>query len=307
MLLGIVILVFGIAWAKGVYFGAKPETLTIRFANAGGAERGDPVYIRGIKRGLISDVDVNERGEVIMELQLDVKIPLRRDASASIMMLELMGGKKIEILPGVSQTAFNSSTDTIEGTSAGDLSTLVALVNSMSESLRSIVGKADTLFTSINDVIGDPKVRADIKGAIAEARIALKDVSVTLRDVRTLIAENRTSLRNTIAELEKLSTNMNAAVNDLAPAAKAAIADTRAFIAQASATLEKADIALTEIDKMLIDSRTNKSLLYRITSDKEFGERIDSTLINAQKLIKEIRMQGLNANIRFFQGADPLP
>lgn len=307
MLLGIVILVFGIAWAKGVYFGAKPETLTIRFPNAGGAERGDPVYIRGIKRGFISEVDVNERGEVIMELQLDVKMPLRRDASASIMMLELMGGKKVEILPGVSQTAFNSSTDTIEGTSAGDLSTLVALVNSMSESLRSIVGKADTLFTSINDVIGDPKVRADIKGAIAEARIALKDVSVTLRDVRTLIAENRTSLKNTIAELEKLSTNMNAAVNDLAPAAKAAIADTRAFIAQASATLEKADIALTEIDKMLIDSRTNKSLLYRLTSDKEFGERIDSTLINAQKLIKEIRMQGLNANIRFFQGADPLP
>jgi phospholipid/cholesterol/gamma-HCH transport system substrate-binding protein len=307
VLVGIVILVFGIMWAKGIYFGANPETLTVRFPDAGGAQRGDPVYIRGIKRGLVSNVSVNGRGEVIMDLQLDEKIALRKDASASIMMLELMGGKKIEIQPGQSATAFNVARDTIEGTTAGDLSTLVALVNSMSGNIKSIANKADSFLTSLNDIIGDPTVRENIKGSIAEARITIHNLNETLTGVRTLVAENRTTLKNAIVELEKLAKNVNSTVDDLGPAAKATLEDTRAFIAKASKTIDKADIALDEIDKMLVDSRTNKSFLYKLTSDKAFGDQIDSTLMHALKLIKEIRYQGLNTNVRIFQGAEPLP
>lgn len=307
VLVGIVILIFGIMWAKGIYFGANPETLTVRFPNAGGAQRGDPVYIRGIKRGLISSVVVNERGQVIMQLQLDEKIALRRDASASIMMLELMGGKKIEILPGESATAFNIQQDTIEGTTAGDLSTLVALGGSISGNVKSIASNADSLIRSLSKLLGDTKFQDDVKGTISEARVAVKDLSETLAGIRSLVAENRTTLKNAIAELDKLAKNVNATVDDLGPAAKSTLEDARAFIAKASTTMEKADIALSEIDKMLIDSRTNKSLLYKLTSDKAFGDQVDSTLMHALKMIKEIRYQGLNTNVRIFQGAEPLP
>lgn len=301
------ILIVGILWAKGLSFGKEQQTLIAKFSDAGGAEIGDPVFVRGIKCGRIQDVRVNQRGDVIMDIYLDQKISLRHDASATIMMLEVMGGKKIEISPGLSEQLFNEATDTIQGSSSGDLSTLVVMMNSMSESIHSIVGKTDSLFTSLHDILGDPKVRADMKGILSEARIAVKDVNMTLSSVRSLIGENRESLKNSIAELEKLFASMNTSVREITPAAQAAISDTRAFISQASETMKKADNALLELDTMLADSRKNKSILYRLTTDKELGERLDSTLINAQKLIKEIRMQGLNANVRFFQSSDPLP
>lgn len=307
VLIGIVILVLGIMWAKGFYFGANPETLIAKFASAGGAERGDPVYIKGIKRGSVSNISVNDQGEVIIQIQLNDKVTIRKDASATIMMLELMGGKKIDIEPGNNAVAFNPQRDTIIGMATGDLSSLVALGGSISGNIKSIAIKADSLIGSLSTLLGDAKLQDDIKGGISEARVAVKDLSETLAGIRSLVAENRATLKNAIVELEKLAKNVNATVDDIGPAAKAAIDDTRAFIAKASTTMEKADIALSEIDKMLIDSRTNKSLLYKLTSDKAFGDQVDSTLMHALKMIKEIRYQGLNTNVRIFQGADPLP
>jgi phospholipid/cholesterol/gamma-HCH transport system substrate-binding protein len=307
VLVGIVILIFGIMWAKGFYFGTHPASLTARFPTAGGAERGDPVYYKGMKRGIISDISVNERGDVIMKLELNEKIALRSDATATIMMLELMGGKKIEIAPGTSATAFNQERDTLTGVTSGDLSSIVALGSSLSGDVRSIADKTDSLISSLSSILGDAKVQDDIKGGISEARVAVKDLSETLAAIRGLVAENRSSLKSAIAEIEKLGTNVNQTVTDIGPSAKGAIEDTRAFIAKASKTIEKADIALDEIDKMLIDSRNNKSLLYKLTSDKDFANQIDSTLMHALKMIKEIRYQGLNTNVRMFQGAEPLP
>lgn len=307
VLIGIVIFVLGIMWAKGFYFGANPETLIAKFASAGGAERGDPVYIKGIKRGSVSNILVNDRGEVIMQLQLNEKVTIRKDASATIMMLELMGGKKVEIDPGINAIAFDMLKDTISGATSGDLSSLVAIGGSLSGNIKSIASKTDSLLGSLSSLLGDAKLQDDIKGGVSEARLAVKDISTTLAAIRSLVAENRESLKGAIAELEKLGTNMNATVNDIGPAAKATIEDTRAFVAKASKTIEKADIALDEIDKMLIDSRNNKSLLYKLTSDKAFADQIDSTLMHALKMIKEIRYQGLNTNVRMFQGAEPLP
>lgn len=307
VLIGIVIFVLGIMWAKGFYFGANPETLIAKFASAGGAERGDPVYIKGIKRGSVSNISVNDRGEVIMQLQLNEKVTIRKDASATIMMLELMGGKKVEIDPGINAIAFDMLKDTISGATSGDLSSLVAIGGSLSGNIKSIASKTDSLLGSLSSLLGDAKLQDDIKGGVSEARLAVKDISTTLAAIRSLVAENRESLKGAVAELEKLGTNMNATVNDIGPTAKATIEDTRAFVAKASKTIEKADIALDEIDKMLIDSRNNKSLLYKLTSDKAFADQIDSTLMHALKMIKEIRYQGLNTNVRMFQGAEPLP
>ena len=307
VLIGIVIFVLGIMWAKGFYFGANPETLIAKFASAGGAERGDPVYLKGIKRGSVSNISVNDRGEVIMQLQLNEKVTIRKDASATIMMLELMGGKKVEIDPGINAIAFDMLKDTISGATSGDLSSLVAIGGSLSGNIKSIASKTDSLLGSLSSLLGDAKLQDDIKGGVSEARLAVKDISTTLAAIRSLVAENRESLKGAVAELEKLGTNMNATVNDIGPTAKATIEDTRAFVAKASKTIEKADIALDEIDKMLIDSRNNKSLLYKLTSDKAFADQIDSTLMHALKMIKEIRYQGLNTNVRMFQGAEPLP
>ncbi len=303
VLLGLSILLFGIAWAKGWSIGER-HPLYARFASAGGAERGDPVFIRGIKRGAVSSVEVNEQGEIIMAIDLDKKIPLYKDASASIMMLELMGGKKIEILPGTLGT-FDVDHDTISGVNSGDMSTLVSMVNSLSGNIRTIAAHADSLIVSLNSIVGDPKFKEGIMSGIAEARVTLHDVSGAMTDVRTMLAENRETLRNAIKQAGDLATNLNATITELKPEAKATLEAAHVFISDATKTIRKADMTISEINRILDESRTNKSLLYKLTTDKAFSDKVDSMLTSGAKLINQLRYQGLDANIRFFNSTDP--
>jgi phospholipid/cholesterol/gamma-HCH transport system substrate-binding protein len=307
VLAGIVVLVVGIMWAKGVYIGGHPESLIARFPSAGGAERGDPVFIRGLKRGIISDISANERGEIIITMELGEKAPLRKDASATIMMLELMGGKKIEIDPGKTSAILDPARDTILGITSGDLSSLVALGGSLSDNVKSMAAKADSLIGSLNNFVNDPKLRENISGSIAEARTTIHDADMAMRSMQSVVTENRAALKSTIDDIHSLSEKLNSTIDDLSPKAKTAFEDLRTFVAHANSAVSRADTSLAMVQQMLDEGKKNKSLLYKIMTDKQFSNRLDSTLIEASKLVHEIRYQGLNTNIRMFESGEPTP
>jgi hypothetical protein len=48
-------------------------------------------------------------------------------------------------------------------------------------------------------------------------------------------------------------------------------------------------------------------MLGRMLRDEGFADRLDSTLVSVRKLADQLRLQGLDANVRFFNSADPLP
>ena len=299
VLVGIAILIFGIGWGKRLIHGGG-DVLYARFDKAGGAERGDPVFIRGLKRGTIDNVDVNQKGEIIAAMTLDTsQMPLYKDATAKIMMLELMGGHKIEIAPGLqTDSAFNITKDTINGSTPGDISAMVAMITSLEGKINSLAGRADSVLGLMQDFLGDPRFKDGILSAIDEARSTLKDVSATMKDARAMLVENRESLRNAIKQAETLATKLNGTLDELRPDIKATLDDAHKLIG-------KADAMITEINKMLTDSKTNNSLLHMLTSDKEFSKRLDSTLRSAAKLIEQLRLQGIDANIRFFHSTTP--
>ena len=301
VIVGIAILIFGIGWGKRLINGSGDEFFA-RFPLGGGAERGDPVFIRGLKRGTIDKVDVNANGngEIIVAMTLDTtRMPLYKDAKAKIMMLELMGGHKIEIAPGLqTDIAFNTTKDTINGTTPGDISAMVAMITSLDTKINSLAGRANSVLGLMQDFLGDPRFKDGILSAIDEARSTLKDVSATMKDARTMLVENRESLRNAIKQAETLATKLNGTLDELRPDIKATLDDAHKLIG-------KADAMISEINTMLTNSKTNNSLLYRLTSDKEFSNRLDSMLRSAAKLIEQLRLQGIDANIRFFHSTTP--
>ena len=66
-----------------------------------------------------------------------------------------------------------------------------------------------------------------------------------------------------------------------------------------------ADALLASLNEMMAEAKDKKSLLYRLTSDKEMANKLDSLLTNGHKLIEQIRLQGVDANIRFFHSTTP--
>lgn len=303
VLAGILILLFGIGWAKGWKFGHE-YTLLASFTNAGGTLPGDPVYIAGIKRGRIAAV-TQRANDILIEMILDEEIPLHKNASASVMMLELMGGKKIEIDPG-STGVLDPKLDTLPGRTTGDLATLVATVSDLSDDLASIAHRSDTLLGSLNEILGDERIRKGVPTTIDEARATLADISRAMQSVNSIIDANKGSIKNIARQTDELTAKLNTTVDELGPNARMTLDSVRTFLTQTRSLISKAEGFVTEINSLVVESREKKGLLYKLTADERFSRRIDSLLVELDKFVRQVRHQGLDANVRFFQSSDPL-
>ncbi len=298
VLIGIALLLAGIGWAKGWKFGADTHTLYAHFENAGGIEVGDPVYIHGIKNGKVKEINSLSGKEVDITMDIDKMDTLHKDASAEIMMAELMGGKKIEINAG-SIGKLNWEKDTLNGHFTGDISTLVALLTSISGSLPSITKNLDSVLGNLTDFFGNGKFKEKTYSAIEQA-------GQTLKDLHNVLSENRDALKRTIDQADVLTRELNSTIVSVRPGALALVDSMRTFLRKASGTLSGADELLAHLNEMMAASKDKKSLLYRLTSDKEMAMKLDSLLDSGHKLIEQIRLQGVDANIRFFQSTKPV-
>jgi phospholipid/cholesterol/gamma-HCH transport system substrate-binding protein len=300
VLIGLALLLFGIGLAKKWNpFGSVPHVLHAKFATAGGIETGDPVFIRGIKHGTVTEINPLPDSGLIITMNVDQAPTLHEDAKATIMMLELMSGKKVEIDEGTNGKPFLQVKDTIQGFSPGDLSSLVTLLNSLSGSLPSIVRNMDTVLGNLTDFFDNGKFKQKTYSAI-------DDAARTLNDLHNVLTENRESLKRTIDQADVLTREFNSTVVSLRPGATALIDSMRVFVKKAGMTLSGADSLLGSLNEMMAASKDKKSLLYRLAYDKEMANRFDSLLISGHKLIEQIRFQGVDANIRFFNSVKPI-
>jgi len=298
VLFGIIALLLGIAWAKGWHLGGVHNILHARFPTAGGIEAGDPVFIRGINHGKVTEIHSPPGKEVDITMDIDQPEELHKDATAMIMMLELMSGKKVEIDGGTTGT-FDPAKDTLQGSFPGDISSLVAVLSSLSGSLPAITKNVDSVLRNLTDFFDNGKFKT-------KAYAAIDDADATVKDLRNVLLENRGALKRTIDQADVLTRELNSTIVSMRPGAQALIDSMRVFVRKAGVTLSGADSLLGSLNDMLAQAKDKKSFLYKITTDTEFANRFDSLLISGHKLIQQIRYDGVNANIRFFNSAQPV-
>lgn len=301
VLVGLALLLFGIGWAKSWHLGGVRQELHAKFPTAGGIGKGDPVFIRGIEHGKVSSIYSAPYKDSV-DITIDIDQPsviLHKDATATIMMLELMGGKKIEINEGITAEKFDLAKDTLRGYFTGDISSLVAMLSSLSGSLPAIIHNVDTVLRNLTDFFDNGKFKNKAYSAIDRA-------DQTLKDLQNVLMENRASLKRTIDQADVLTRELNSTIVSLRPGAQALVDSMRVFLRGAGRTLSGADSLLGSLNEMLAASKDKKSLLYRLANDTELANRFDSLLISGHKLVEQIRFQGVDANIRFFNSVKPI-
>ena len=98
IVVGLLIFIWILGWAKNFSLNPSENYLNIKFNNASGLEIGDDVTVNGVRKGNVEDIKV-EGQSVIVKISLDNDVNLKEDAKFGISMLDLMGGKKVEISP----------------------------------------------------------------------------------------------------------------------------------------------------------------------------------------------------------------
>lgn len=291
------ILVAGIIWGKGGGIGVDNRTVTIIFANASGLDVGAPVTFNGVRKGTVTAIDALPDGARVTAV-VQRSVPLRSDAGAVLAMQELTGGKKVALITGKASTPLPDD-GTIHGAVAGDLTAVLAQVDELGATVKTVLARVDTAVGALVAIVGTPEFRDQVRSTMANLEsgsAAARDIAVNNKQAIGHILAN---VDQTVGELRTMVRETKPAVDRLLASAEGIGTDGRALLQQLSGTLGRADSLVANINGVASDLRTGKGLASRLLYDPAFGAQIDSTIKAVRSLIRNIDRRGVNLNIGF--------
>lgn len=267
-------LIYG--WAKNLSFNSKKLTLNIKFDTVAGLEIGDVVTINGVKKGLVDNIFI-DNNQAIVNVKFNEEVDLREDATFSIMMLDLMGGKKVEIFSGISNNKLDFK-EIQQGKFGGDISSLVSIFSNVDSDIVEIVNGLKTTMNYLNTLFSDKNFDKNITSSI-------KNIQLITNDFSELIHKNKFNISNSLQQSNELIRNLNniVSVNDtnLISTIQNLKFTTDAF----NSLLEKLNLLSNEIlekrnniGKLIYDENLIKDLKVTLNQLKELTEILNNQL-----------------------------
>ncbi|WKZ71268.1 MAG: MlaD family protein [Melioribacteraceae bacterium] len=290
LLVSIIILIWVIAWAKNVDIFSDQKELLVSFNSVAGLSLGDQVSVNGVRKGYVDQIS-NHGNNVLVKLILDNDVELKKDAQFSIMMLDLMGGKKIEVMPGDEAEPLDYNV-TQTGHFAGDISTTMAKLGMMEENIRTIIEELTITLHSVNNIIGDDEFADNLKTSVA----SLRDLSYK---TSLLLDENRKGIKSLLDSTNVLVSNSNKFIENNS----VKISET---IDQTSILLKNSNELISKIDKFFVEIKEQKNFAGKILYDEKFYSDLKTSVESLKELtlilIEQLKNEGINvdANISIF-------
>lgn len=293
---GITLLVLGVILGKGLDIASGSKDIKFLFPNSGGLKLSDPIFVNGVKRGQVKSIE-NYNGAVLIVGSINSIDDLKSDLTAQVLILEITGGKKIEINPGNSSTPF-SINQIIEGDTPPDLAELVATFGNASKEILGIVHKIDTTLTSLNSLLGDESFVGNLKN-IADNTDRL------VSDLTSIISQNQSNINSTLNDLKSISSDLRSFVsnnkNDLNKIVRnldTITTETKPLIGKADTLVSTLSNLSKNLHKILDEVQNGKGTITKLIYDQNFAKKIDTTLMNLDTLVNSIRKHGVNVNVR---------
>ena len=207
-LVALALLLVGIAWVKDYRLGKKKRILIAQFEEVGNLSEGDPVSVRGVKKGLVKDVKLLDQG-VRVEFEVEKDVTLHPDAVIRIANIGFMGEKFLALDPGVAPGSFDL-TKPIPGrfqsgvpeviSGAGDLITQATELSSRLNEFLDAVDPATMERASKNL----EKMSASLSNAVdqnqADLRQAVLDFKSAAHQIKTIASETSVQVGTSIKD-----------------------------------------------------------------------------------------------------------
>ncbi|MCF8260425.1 MAG: MlaD family protein [Melioribacteraceae bacterium] len=284
----LILMLWILAWAKNVNVISDEKVLLMKFDSVAGLELGDQIQVNGVRKGYIKSINLKE-DYVLVEGVLDFDTDLRSNAKFGIYMLDLMGGKKLEIAPGNSSTELDYSEIQI-GKFNGDIATVMAVFSRVEGDLVSTIRDLRITLSKVNEMLSDDQFFSDVKESMASLEDMTLKISSVIDKNDTLITSTLNSSNKLIKTTEKiLSENEGRFASTLD---------------NMSSTLDSTKILLSSINKFSSEVSDKKNNLGRFLYDDGMLENIKITMDKLNSFLEilneQIRDDGINVDANIF-------
>ena len=266
-IVALVALFFGINFLKGKALFSNTSEYYVRFANAKELSKSSKVFVDGFEVGIVTDIvyDYKNPGNVIVEINVDPELILCQGTEIKLD-AGLMGGCAMKITPAPINDKVFLPGDTLQGTNHMDM---VAQASKMMPQLSEIVKKVDTLVSSLNRVINDPKLAS----ILSNVEQVTADLTKTTEHLNTIVGHDLPQLAQTY---NKVGENVLVITENFKSV------DLQPTIASVNATIENVNAM---VQQMHNTNGTLGALLY----DRSLYNSLNKTVGSMDSLMTDIK------------------
>lgn len=290
VLIALLIFIWILGWAKRITIAGDYNVLKMRFDSVSGLEIGDHITINGVKMGKVHDIKI-DGNYVLVEGYIPKTIVIKKDAQAKVEMMDLMGGKKIELKPGMSDELFDFN-NVLDGKLSTDIPGALAMVGNVEQDLKTIIIDTKNLLDQINRNFSDQEMMILIKNSVKN----LETISYRLDE---LLSRNNQNLESTLKNITSITERTNQFLIQNSDSLVQTFVETRALISN----LNK---VVNTIDTILTQTTEKENNIGRLIYEKEIYDKLRESVIRLDEiskiLLEQLNSKGIkvDAKIRLF-------
>lgn len=287
-LLGIIIFLWVLGWAKNWRVNSQRKEISVEFSSVSGLEVGDPVTINGVRTGYVDDIKING-SKVIALLSLPTDVIIKEDAKFSVMMLDLMGGKKIDVNPGSSINELDYK-KLQQGSFEGDIASAMAMLGSVQNDLVDVIKEVKISITALNKTITDEKFTSDLKKSV-------ENLTKLTDNLNRLVINNKEEINQLLKSGNELTKNMNSFLETNR--------DTITLtINSVHDVLKTSKEILIKVNDFMDKTNKNQNNLGILLNDSGLMDDLKATIQQAKELTKilidQLKSKGVEVNAHVF-------
>lgn len=274
-ILSLIVFIWIMGWSKNFLRTSGDVEINIMFDNVSGLEFDDEVTIRGLRKGFVKDI-ILDRNIIIVKISVDQSADLREDAEFWLATVDLMGDKKIEIIPGIAEEKLNL--DLLHsGKFLPDFSTMMATIGSVKDDLMTMIDDVKISLTAVNSYLTDEEIKTDIKSS-------LKNLNGLTYKLNVMLSENRENISTIVENTAVISEDAKIFIDENKE-------DLNVSVSKLKSLLIKSDSLVSQINYLTYQTIEGDNNLGKILYDDSLVVKITETFKLLNQISKMILYQ----------------
>ncbi len=259
-------------------FGDKGYPVYAMFHDVSGLTSGNLVRFAGVEVGQVETVAILPEGiKVLMRIHKGTAIP--NGSYFTIGTDGLLGEKFISIVPPVGQgnTGILAAGDVVVGADPQGLDALI-------QSADRVLADVHALVQSLNDILGDDKVKTALKDSALNAKVITDNLRVLSASLARMAVNNEQDVSQMVANLKSMSESLKMAAGEVSTMIASVdnhgqtTADLTAAVHNVKLTSERIEKMAKSMEDVTTDPHTTQDIKVTLQNAREASEKANAML-----------------------------
>ncbi|WP_442587974.1 MlaD family protein [Pedobacter sp. AW31-3R] len=281
----IALLIIGYNFLKGNAIFSSETILYARYTRVDGLAVSKPVLINGYQIGRVDKLQLEPNGTILATLKINGKYDIPKTSVARLESTDLLGSKAIVMALGAGND-YAMDGDTLN---ANVEKNLMEAVQPVQKKAELIIGKMDSILTSVNSIL-NPDFQKNVNKSFNSIAATLASLEGTSKKVDGLVGTEGKRISAILANAESISLNLKNNNEKIS----AILTNINTITDQVAAanfkqTIDNANKAVADLQGIVTKVNNGQGSLGMLVNDTKMYDNLNSASKNLDNLIIDLK------------------